>query len=92
MDAATTPCFCPFVYCVCIFSYKMCLQELIHLIRCHHAWHRPHITFALGLCRFDLNVFAWNTMLSESRRSAAQVDPLQPSCEYVYMHFTQEPQ
>lgn len=30
-------------------------------------------------------------MLSESLCLAAQADPLQPSCEYVYMHFTQEP-
>ncbi len=30
-------------------------------------------------------------MLSESLCSAAQAEPLQPSCEYVYMHFTLEP-
>lgn len=30
-------------------------------------------------------------MLPESLCLAARADPLQPSCEYVYMDFTEEP-
>lgn len=93
----TVFCF-PFFSFLCVFSCHMGLLQSVHQIQDKHPHHQPALSptvpFALCLCLFHFNgclCLFGNTMLSESLCLAAQADPLQPSCEYVYMNFTQEP-